>query len=157
MAMLGYRLGHRLLIWAQPIVVGWAMLVPLAYIADRLLLPWTERLLGAGWLPTARVSLDCLVLAATGWAIGRLHRSAPVPGALIFAVTLCFRDLDPLLAINIPWLMRLAVDAFRDSRYWGSLADTAAQHLFLFGGLMVGALLSRPARTPVSLLGGTLR
>jgi hypothetical protein len=153
---LGHRLNHQLWTWARPILVGWATLVPLGYMAERLLLPWTARLLGPGWLPTAQVSLDCLVLAAAGWAIARLHPSAPVSGALIFAATLCFRDLDPLVALNIPWLLRLAADAFRDSRYLGSLGDTAAQHLFLLGSLIAGALLGRPARKPVSLLGGTL-
>jgi hypothetical protein len=156
-AAAGRPWGHRLLIWVRPIVVGWAALVPLAYLTERLLLPLTAQMLGADWLPTARVSLDCFVLAATGWTIGRWHRSAPVSGALIFAVTLSLHDLEPLVAINVPWLIRLAADAFRDTRYLGSLADTAAQHLFLFGSLMVGAWLGRPARKPVSLLGGTLR
>jgi hypothetical protein len=155
--MSDHRLGHRLLIWVRPILLGWATLIPLAYITERLLLPWTTRLLGAGWLPTVRISLECLALAATGWAIGRLHRSAPVRSALIFAATLSFWDLEPWPAINVPWLMRLAADAFRDSRYLGSLADTAVQHLLLFGSLMVGALLGRPSGKPVSLFDTSAR
>jgi hypothetical protein len=155
--MPGHRWGHRLLIWARPILAGWATLIPLAYITERLLLPWTARMLGTGWLPTARISLECLALAATGSAIGRWHRSAPVRSALIFAATLCLRDLEPWLAINVPWLMRLAADAFRDSRYLGSLADTAAQHFLLFGSLMVGALLGRPSGKPASLFDTSAR
>ena len=151
--MPGYRWGYRLWIWTRPIVVGWATLIPFAYITERLLLPLTARLLGAGWLPTAGVTLECLVLAATGWIIARLNRSAPVQGTLIFAATLCFRNLEPLVAINVPWLLRLTADAFHDTRYLGSLADTAAQHLLLFGSLIAGAWLSRPARLPLSLFG----
>ena len=135
----------------RPIVVGWAVVVPLAYLTERRLLPVTARLLAAPWLPTAELTLECLVLAATGWTIGRLHRAAPISSALIFAATLCFHDLEPLLAVNVPWLLRLAADAFRDTRYLGSLADTAAQHLLLLGSLMAGAWLGRPLRKPVSL------
>ena len=135
----------------RPIVVGWAVVVPLAYLTERLLLPLMARLLAAPWLPIAELTFDALALVATGWTIGRLHRAAPISSALIFAVTLCFHDLEPLLAVNVPWLLRLAADAFRDTRYLGSLADTAAQHLFLLGSLMVGAWLGCPLRKPVSL------
>jgi len=86
-----------------------------------------------------------------------LHRSAPIPSVLIFAATLSFRDLDPLLAINVPWLVRLAADALRDSRYLGSLVDTASEHSLLFGSLFAGALLSRPSRRPVSLFNSTVQ
>jgi hypothetical protein len=150
-------LRRRLLIAARSILVGWATLLPLTYVVERPLLIWTARLVGAHWVATAKLSLDCLALAATGWVIGRLHRSAPLLGVLAFAATLCFRNLDPLLAIDVPWLLRLAVDAFRDTRYLDSLFTTAAQHLFLFGSLIVGALLSRPAPTPLSLFGETSR
>jgi len=150
-------MGHRLWFWVRAIVVGWAALVPLAYITERLLLRWTASLLGAGWLPTVRVTLDGLALAATGWMIGRVHRSAPISGVLAFAATLSFRDLDPLLAINVPWLIRLVADALRDSRYLGSLVETASEHLLLFGSLFAGALLSRPSRRPVSLFNSTVQ
>ena len=150
-------MGHRLCFWVRPILVGWAVLVPLAYLTERLLLPWTIRLLGGAWLPTAQVLLECFVLAVTGWVIARLHRSAPIPSVLIFAATLSFRDLDPLLAINVPWLIRLVADALRDSRYLGSLVETASEHLLLFGSLFAGALLSRPSRRPVSLFNSTVQ
>src|SRR5579872_2095858 len=133
MAMPGNQWEHRLWAWTRPILAGWAALVTLTYAIDRLLLPWTVRLLSGGWAATAELTLDALALAATGWIVGRLNPSAPVSEALVFAATLCLRDLDPLLPINIPWLFRLAADAFHDSRYMGSLVEIAGQDIFLFG------------------------
>jgi hypothetical protein len=147
----------RLRIVIRSILSGWAALFLITYLLERPLLIVTAPLLGATWFPTARLGLDCTALAATGWTVGRLHRSAPVLGVLAFAATLTFRDFDPLLGLNVPWLIRLAADAVRDSLYLDSLAATAASHILMFGSLIAGGLLSRPAPAPVSILGGTLR
>ena len=145
-------LRERLWTAARSILLGWAILVPIAFLLDRLLLLPLSRL-GPNWFPTVRLTLNCLALAASGWGIGRLHRSRPVLAVLAFAATLTFRDFNPLLAINVPWLIQLAADAFRDPLYWSSLAATAAQHILLFGSLIVGAVLSRPSQPPVSIFG----
>jgi hypothetical protein len=146
-------LRRRLRIAAQSILVGWAALFLLTYILERPLILWTAPLVGAHWLATAKLALDCLALAATGWIIGRLHRSAPLLGVLAFAATLGFFNLDPLLSIDIPLLLRLAVDALRDTSYLSGLATMADQDLFLLGSLIVGGLLSRPPPIPLSLFG----
>jgi hypothetical protein len=143
----------RLWVATRSILSGWAALFLITYLLERPLLIVTAPLLGASWFPTARLGLDCAALAATGWTVGRLHRSAPVFGVLVFAATLTFRDFDPLLGLNIPWLVRLAADAVRDSLYLESLAATAASHALMFGSLIAGGLLSRPAPKSVSIVG----
>jgi hypothetical protein len=126
-------------------------LVPIAYLMERLLLPTVARYWGATWFPTARLTIDCLELLIIGWLIGRLHQSGPVLGVLSFAATLTFRDLDPFLAINVPWLVRLSADTLHDTLYLDSWIATTIQHIFLFGSLIAGAFVSRPLRTPVSI------
>jgi hypothetical protein len=147
-------LWHWLLIVARSILVGWAALLALTYIVERPLILWTAPLVGDHWVATAKLSLDCLTLAATGWLAGRLSRPAPLFAAFAFAATLALRaNLDPWFGINFPLLIQLAGGALRDSRYLNPLATLAAQHLFLFGSLMVGAWLSRPSPNPLSLFG----
>lgn len=145
----------------RSILVGWAALLVLTYIIQRPLLLWAAHLLGDHWTATAKLSLDCLVLAATGWLVGRLNRSmsraAPLFGVLVFGLTLAFGNLDPSLGIDFALLIRLAGDVLHDSRYLSPLATTAAQYLFLFGSLIVGALLSRPSPRPLSLFREDLR
>lgn len=150
-------LRHRLLIAIRSVLVGWALLLLLSYAIERPLLIGTARLLGGDWLATAKVSLDCMELAATGWVIGRLHRSAPLLGVLAFGATLAFCRFDPLLDIRLPWLVRLAADAFRDADYLNALASTAFQYLLLFASLIVGALLSRPGQIPLSVINENLQ
>lgn len=150
-------LRHRLLIAAASILVGWAALFALTYLLERPLLLWTAPLAGAHWVATVKLALDCLVLAATGWIIGRLDRFAPVPGALVFAATLAFFHFDPLLDLNVIPVIRLAAAAVRDTRYLGVFATTAVPYLFQFGSLIVGALLARPSPTPFSLFGRNVR
>jgi len=62
---------------ARSIAVGWAVLVVLTYLAERPLLFLAGPVVGAHWVETVGLTLDCLKLAATGWAIGRVHRAAP--------------------------------------------------------------------------------
>jgi hypothetical protein len=142
---------------ARSILTGWAMIFALTYVIEQPLLVWTARLIGGNWLATAKVSLDCLALAATGWVIGRLHRRAPLLGALAFALALLLYNFDPLLDVSLPWLIRLAAGALRDSQYVAPFATTACEHLLLFASLFVGAQLSRPAPAPLSLVGRELR
>jgi len=141
----------------RSIAAGWATLIALTYLAERPLLRLTAPLVGPHWLATASLTLDCLKLAATGWAIGRLHRPAPLTGVLAFAANLALFNLDPWLPLDLQQLIRLAMDAVHDTRYWGPLATMAAQHALLFGSLLAGGLLSRGPQTPLSLFGPTPR
>lgn len=81
--------------------MGWAALFALTYLVERPLLVLTAPVAGAHWVATVKLALDCLVLAAIGWVIGRLDRSAPLPGVLAFAATLAFCNLDPLLSLDV--------------------------------------------------------
>lgn len=139
---------------ARATAVGWAALLVLGMLVEPPVLGWTARAFGGTWFPTVRLALDGAVLAAAGWLAGRSHRGSPIAAVLAFAATLIWGDLDPVAAINVPWLIRLFLDALRDARYWNSLAATAMTHLFLFGSLAAGGMLSRPPRTPLSIVPG---
>jgi len=129
---------HRLWLAARAIALGWAALLLAAYVVERPLLNWLGHLLGAAWFPTARVALDCVTLAATGWVVGRLNRSGALLELLAFAATLCFWDFGRLLTLNVPWLVRLAVDATGNLRYLEGLAFAAGNSAILFGSLLAG-------------------
>jgi hypothetical protein len=142
---------HRLLIAARSILLGWAALFAVTYLAERPLLRWTAPVLGASWLPTAQLAFECVALAATGWMIGRWNRSDTVPVVLVFAAMLAVWNFGLVPAINIPWLFRLMVDSFGDARYLESLVTGAVTQALLFGSLFVGAILSRAREQAVSL------
>jgi hypothetical protein len=144
---------QRLLLAARSILLGWVSLLLMAYLLERPLLVAIAGKLGASWFPTVRLMLDCAVLAATGWAIGRLGRANPIFAVATFAATLTLWDFGELVEIRIPWLLQLAGDALRDPRYWDSLFSTAVTQALLFGSLIVGALLSRSAPAMPSILG----
>src|SRR5262252_1359703 len=125
---------------ARAILAGWLVMAGLAFAVERPVLWVAGRWLGVQWFATERVALDCLVLAAAGWLVGRLSRASPLLSVITFAVTLCFWNLDPLLTVNVPWLIRLGVDALHDRSYLASFANTAGLHILLLGGLTAGAI-----------------
>jgi hypothetical protein len=137
----------------RSLAVGWTVLIALTYLAERPLFLLTAPLVGAHWVATASLTLNCLKLAATGWVIGRLHRKTALPGVLTFAATLSLFSFEAWLPLDVPGLIRLAMDALHDTRYGWPLATMAAQHALLFGSLIAGGLLSRPPQTPLSLFG----
>jgi hypothetical protein len=141
---------HRLLISARSVLLGWTALFVLTYLLERPLLVWTAPLLGASWLPTAQLTLQCVALAASGWLIGRWNRSDAIPAVLVFAVMLAVQNFGLVPAIDLPWLFRLLVDSFGNTRFLESLFTSAATHALLFGSLFVGANLSR-ARQPADV------
>jgi len=132
------------------VLTGWAVLFALSYVVERPILIWTAPLIGARWIATAKLSLDGFVLAGTGWVIGRLHRPAPLLGALAFAVTLGFHNFDPLLDLDVRWLIRLAGHVYQPG-YLSPFLTAAVRHLLLFGSLLIGTLLSRPSPVPLSI------
>jgi hypothetical protein len=139
-------------IWARSILLGWATLLAIAYAVEGPLLRWTAPLIGATWIATAHLALDCLTLAAAGFVAGRFNRSRPVLCAGVFAVTLTFWDFADTLALRVPWLLRLAWNSVHDSRFFDALVTSAETHLLLFGCLIAGAMLSRPPEKPVSIV-----
>jgi hypothetical protein len=145
---------HRLLIAARSILLGWATLAAATYLVERPLLRWTAPLLGAPWVPTVQLALECAALATTGWMIGRWNRLDGARAVVVFAAMLAVWNFGLVPSMNVPWLLRLIADSFGDARYLESLGTAAATHALLFGSLFVGARLSRPARAPVSLLSG---
>ena len=129
---------HQLLISARSILFGWIALFAAIYLIVRPLLLVTARLLGASWLPTAQLALACAGLAATGWIVGHGNRW----DVLVFAAILAVWNFG-LVPVDIPWLVRLMVDSFENSRYLESLFTSLSTHAFLFGSLFIGAHLAR--------------
>jgi hypothetical protein len=148
------NLRHRLLIAARSILLGAATLFAVTYLVERPLLAWTGPLLGASWLPTAQLAFECLVLALTGWMIGRWSRLDAVPALLVFAALLAVWNFGLVPAINVPWLFQLMLDTLGNTRYLESLVTAAVTQALLFGSLFVGAHLSRPRPTPMSIVSG---
>lgn len=145
----------RLWILARSILIGWATLLAISYLLLRPLLIWTAPMIGASWFPTVQLSLQCSALAGTGWVVGHLNGSGAMVGVLVFSATLTPWDFGQVLAINVPGLIRLTMDAFRDPRYFDSLIATAGAQTLLFGSLIVGALLRQASRTkPFSIVSG---
>jgi len=120
-------------------VLGWGALLAVLFLIERPLLRWTAPVLGASWVPTAQLALECLGLAAVGWFIGRWGN----PGVLIFAATLALLNLGLVPGIDSPWLFHLLLDSFQNTRYIESFFTSLATHIFLFGSLFVGSHLSR--------------
>jgi hypothetical protein len=149
---------HRLLITARSILLGWATLLAVTYLVERPLIVWAAPLLGASWMPTVQLALQCVALAATGWMVGRWNHLDAVRAVLVFAAMMAARNFGLVPTINVPWLFRLLVDSLGNARYLESLATAAVTQALLFGSLFVGARLSRPAQAPVSLVdsGGSI-
>jgi hypothetical protein len=139
----------RFLILARAVLAGWAGLFLMIYLIERPLLAWTAPLLGVAWFSTAQLALDCLVLAGAGWIAGRLGSTR---GVLVFAATLTLWDFGQALAMNVPWLLRLALDAVRDPRYLDSFGASLGTHIFLFGSLFAGAWWSKRQTKPPSII-----
>jgi len=148
----------RLWTLARSIFVGWATLLAISYLLLRPLLFWTAPRVGPSWFPTVQLSLECSALVGTGWVVGHLNRSCAVGGVLAFAATLTAWDFGQVLDINVPGLVRLTANAFRDPRYVDSLITTVGAHALLFGSLIAGGLLCRLSYTePPSIVDGVSR
>ena len=145
--------GRQIWLALRSIPIGWASLCAIVFLLERPLLRWTGPLAGAEWLATENLALDCCALAATGWVVGRLGRPIPMSCVLVFAATLTLWDLTTIVAIDIPWLLRLVVHALSgESSYFNSLVTTAASQSLLFGSLIAGGLLSRVPPKLVSII-----
>jgi hypothetical protein len=127
---------------ARSCVVGWGALSAIILLIDRPLLHRTAPILGASWLPTAQLAVECLGLAAVGWLIGRWGNA----GVLIFAATLALFNFRLVPSIDVPWLFHLLLDSFQNARYLESFSTSLATHIFLFASLFIGSHLSRAKR-----------
>ena len=123
---------------ARSLLIGWATLFAISYLLERPLLTWTAPLVGASWFLTVRLSLECFALGGTGWVVGYLNRSGGIVAVLVFAATLTPWDFGQVLGINVPSLIRLTVNAFRNPRYFDSLIATTGAQTLLFGSLIIG-------------------
>jgi hypothetical protein len=128
---------RRVLTIARSLLFGWAALLAIAYLVERPLLIWSAPWIDVSWLATVHLMFDCVTLAAAGVAAGRFSRA----GVFVFAGTLAWWDFGQLVALNVPWMIRLLVDVFRDSRYWDSLIATAVTQALLFGSLFAGGIM----------------
>jgi len=121
-------------------VLAWGSLFAITFLIERPLMRWTSTMLGASWVPTVQLALECCGLAAIGWLIGRWSKV----GVLVFAATLAIWNFGLVPAIDILWLLRLLRNSFENSRYLESFFTSLVTHAFLFGSLFIGAALSRP-------------
>jgi hypothetical protein len=136
---------RHLLITARSILIGWVALFVITYLIERTLLFLAARFLGLPWIPTVQLALTCSGLVATGWIMGRWNRF----DVLLVAATLAVWNFG-LVPIDLPWLFRLLIDSFEDSRYLESFSTSLVTHIFLFGSLFAGARLAQK-REPVVL------
>jgi len=132
-------------------IAGWAVLVATELIVLFGALRVFAVALDPGLLPSLKVVLDMGALAACGWIAGRLGRPRVMTAAALTVAGLALADLTPYLPLNVPWVLRLTINAAVDTRYVSSLITTVTVHALMFGSLLAGAHLSRPRDTPVSL------
>jgi hypothetical protein len=147
---------QRLATIARAVLLGWVTLLVVTYVVKRPLLTLLAHVVESSWFPTIRLGLECSALAFTGWVVGRVSRAMRLIAIVTFALTLVPWDFGQTLEIQVPWLLQLAADSFRDRHYWSSLIDTSVIQVFLFGSLFCGARLSRRAPViPPSILDPT--
>ncbi len=142
---------RTLLVWVWAIGMGWLTFIVVVFAVERPVLRWIGPFLGPSWIATAHLAFDCVTLAAAGFVAGRFNRSHPMWTAGLLAATLCLQDFGAALALNVPWLIRLAWNSFHDSRYLDALVTSVETHALLFGCLIGGAMLSRPREKPISI------
>jgi hypothetical protein len=127
------------LIASRSIGIGFLALFAVMFLIERPLLRFAAPILGASWLPTAQLALECLVLAGVGWLIGRWGRL----GVAIFAATLALVNFCLVPAIDFPWLFHSLLDCFQNTRYLEPFVTSLATHVLLFSSLFVGSHLGR--------------
>jgi hypothetical protein len=142
----------RVVVWVNSIWLGCVAVIVIAFAVERPVLHWMAPFLGPTWNATAHLAFDCLAMAAAGFVAGRFNRAHPMWTASLLAAIFCLTDFRGALALNVPWLIRLAWNAFHDSRYLDSLVASLETHILLFGCLFAGAALSRPRERPVSIV-----
>jgi hypothetical protein len=149
---------HKLLA-LRAILTGWIVLFFLSYAVERPVLSLGYRWIGGSWWPTVSALLDCLSLAVSGWAVARLHRPWQTAMLAVFLLSLAPFDVASLtgqtMALNIPWVLKLAWNAAGDPRYITGLIASLATNGLLLACLWTGGNAAHPAEPPTTLLSRT--
>lgn len=141
----------RLLRLLVALGAAWTAMLALLLFGT-LAIRWTVPWLGASWVATAQLTLNCFELAGAGFIAGRLGRPEPWFAVLAFAASLAIPDFSVLgMPLNGLWLLRLTRDVLLDSRFFDSWLTTLGTHLLLLGCVIAGGYLSRPPAAPVSI------
>ena len=148
---------HKLLAM-RAILTGWVVLFFLSYAVERPLLAVGYRFIGGSWWATFSVILDCLALAASGWAVARLHRPWQTAMLAVFTVSLALFDVGSYtgqtMALNLPWLVKLAWNVAGDSRYLIGLLSSLVTNGLLLACLWTGGKAGGPHETRRTTLKG---
>jgi hypothetical protein len=141
-------IGRHKLLALRAIATGWVVLFFLSYAVERPLLALGYRFIGGSWWATISVALDCLALAVSGWAVARLHRPWQTAMLVVFTLSLAPFDLasytGQTMALNIPWLVKLARNLAEDSRYLTGFLGALATNGLLLACLWSGGKAGSP-------------
>jgi hypothetical protein len=131
-------LQYGLLNAVRSVLVGWIALFAITALIERPLVRHSL-FVGPAWVPTLRLALECLGLFAVGWLIGPWGNL----GVWIFAASISVRSFGLAPGLDVPWLFRLLIDTFQNSRYLESFFTSLVTHAFLFSSLFIGVRVSR--------------
>jgi hypothetical protein len=141
---------HKLLAM-RAILTGWVVLFFLSYAVERPLLALGYRWIGGSLSATVSAMLDCLALAAAGWAVARLHRPWQTAMLMIFTFSLAPFDVGnytgQTMALNFPWLLKLAWNLAGDSRYFTGFLASLFTNGLLVACLWTGGRAGGPPET----------
>jgi hypothetical protein len=144
------ELRKRKLLAIRAIFTGWGTLLILALV-ERPVLSIGYRLIGGPLWPSLAPVIDCLVFAASGWIVGRLHRDIHGSAVFLFLVSLLPFDLRPLLPLDVPFAAKSILNAFGDSRYASGVFATILNNGILLVSVWIGGSLSRPTQPRPSI------
>jgi hypothetical protein len=148
---------HKLLAM-RAILTGWVVLFFLSYAVERPLLAVGYRFIGGSWSATISVILDCLSLAASGWVVGRLHRPRQTAMLVVFMLSMAPFDVGSYtgqtMALNLPWLVKLAWNVAGDSRYLIGLLSSLVTNGLLLACLWTGGKAGGPHESGRTTLEG---
>lgn len=144
---------HKLLAM-RAILIGWAALLFLSYAVERPILVLGYRWIGGAWWATISVLLDCAALALSGWLVARLHRPWQIAMLGVYMLSLAPFDVGAYtgqtLALNVPWLLKLAWNVAGDSRYLTGLLASLVSNALLLGCLWSGGKAAGPPAARVT-------
>ena len=87
--------------------------------------------------------ITCIVSAASGWIVARLHSPHPMAMVLVFVAS--------LLLCRLPWFMALVVDSLDNPRYLHTLSGEFDWIFLTVASILFGGLLSGPPVTATPL------